>query len=79
MLVAYEPDDLADAFRQLLEHPTSATTTEHALEWLPEMFGNASATGADMAGKAEEGVGNPTQVSINAALLATELLDTLTG
>ncbi|MFE5702802.1 hypothetical protein [Rhodococcus koreensis] len=79
MLVASEPDDLADTFRRLLADPISATTTEHALQWLPEMFGNASATGADMAGKAEEGVGNPTQVSINTALLATELLDTLTG
>lgn len=79
MLVASEPDDLADAFRRLLADPISATTTEHALEWLPEMFGNASATGADMAGKAEEGVGNPTQVSINVALLATELLDALAG
>ncbi|MDF3310006.1 hypothetical protein P3H15_33870 [Rhodococcus sp. T2V] len=77
MLVASEPDHLADAFRRLLADPISATTTEHALDWLPEMFGNASATGADMAGKAEEGVGNPAQVSINAALLATELLDTL--
>ncbi|MDH6292081.1 hypothetical protein M2275_007020 [Rhodococcus opacus] len=32
-----------------------------------------------MAGKAEDGVGNPAHVSINTALLATELLDTLTG
>ncbi|TQC46525.1 hypothetical protein EEB14_25640 [Rhodococcus sp. WS4] len=76
MLVASEPDDVADACRRLLADPISATTTEHALEWLPEMFGNASATGADMAGKAEEGVGNPTQVSIKPALHATELLDT---
>ena len=79
MLVASDPDDLADAFRRLLADPVSVTTTEHALAWLPEMFGNASATGADMAGKAEEGVGNPAQVSINTALLVTELLDTLTG
>ena len=79
MLVASDPDDLADAYRRLLADPVSVTTTEHALAWLPEMFGNASATGADMAGKAEEGVGNPAQVSINTALLVTELLDTLTG
>nr|GLK33786.1 hypothetical protein GCM10017611_06290 [Rhodococcus wratislaviensis] len=72
MLVASEPDDLADAFRRLLDNPISSTTPEHALEWLPEMFGTASATGADTAGKAEEGIGNPTQVSINTALPATE-------
>ncbi|KAF0958013.1 hypothetical protein [Rhodococcus sp. T7] len=79
MLVASEPDELAGAFRRLLADPISATTTEHALAWLPELFGNASATGAEMAGRAEEGIGNPAQVSINAALLATELMDTLAG
>ncbi|OUS95093.1 hypothetical protein CA951_13560 [Rhodococcus sp. NCIMB 12038] len=36
-------------------------------------------TSTSRPGKAEEGIGNPAQVSISSALLATELLDTLTG
>ncbi|WP_282555437.1 MULTISPECIES: hypothetical protein [unclassified Rhodococcus (in: high G+C Gram-positive bacteria)] len=32
-----------------------------------------------MAGKTEEGIGNPTQASIITALLATQLMDALTG
>lgn len=79
MLVVSDPDDLAGTFRQLLDDPLSAATTEEALTWLSEMFGSPSATGAVMAGTAEEGIGNPTQVSINTSLLTTELRDALNG
>ncbi|MCT7294182.1 hypothetical protein NVV99_25155 [Rhodococcus sp. PAE-6] len=79
MLVASDPDNLADTFHQLLDDPISAATTEQALTWLPEIFGSPSAIGAVMAGQAEEGIGNPGQVSINTSLLAVELMDALNG
>lgn len=74
LLVAHETEDLVVAFRGLLANPISAETTEHAADWMGELFANPTAIGSVMAGKAEEGVGNPTQVAAVTSILVQELL-----
>jgi len=44
-----------------------------------ELFANPTAIGSVMAGKAEEGVGNPTQVAASTSILVRELLIELGG
>lgn len=74
LLVAHETEDLVLAFRGLLANPISTETTAHAADWMGELFANPTAIGSVMAGKAEEGVGNPTQVAASTSILVQELL-----
>ncbi|WP_182263319.1 nucleotidyl transferase AbiEii/AbiGii toxin family protein [Rhodococcus sp. UFZ-B548] len=78
MLVAEEETEvLAAAFRSLLADPISTETTGQALEWIGELFASPTATGSVMAGRAEEGIGNPTQVATYTSVLAAELIAAL--
>ena len=79
LLIAHETEDLVDAFSGLLANPISTETTEHATEWMRELFASPTATGSVMAGKAEEGIGNPTQVAVATSILVEDLLTELGG
>ncbi|WP_433702576.1 hypothetical protein [Prescottella equi] len=77
MLVAADPDDLATTFGGLLANQISNSATAQALDWFAEMFGTPTHPGSEMAGRAEEGIGDPRQVSIRVSLLATEVMDAI--
>ncbi|MCR6703188.1 MAG: hypothetical protein NVV66_00275 [Cellulomonas sp.] len=58
--------------------PLSAEVTEEAIGHLDALFASgAGALGAEMAGRAEEGVGDPEQVSVAVSILAGDLLASL--
>ncbi|ORI19592.1 nucleotidyl transferase AbiEii/AbiGii toxin family protein [Rhodococcus sp. 1168] len=77
LLIAADPDDLATAFGKLLANQISKSATAQALDWFAEMFGTPIDPGSDMAGRAEEGIGDPRQVSIRVSLLAAEVMDAI--
>ncbi|MFY9807493.1 MAG: hypothetical protein WCC38_00680 [Pseudonocardiaceae bacterium] len=75
VLVAIETDELVTAFGVLLEDKVSADATDVALSHLAELFAaGPQALGATMAGRAEEGVGEPETVSRAASILAADLV-----
>lgn len=66
---------LGSSFRRLLSDPISATVTRQALDWLPVLFADGpDALGSVMAGRAEEGVGDPDLVAASVAALAADVL-----
>jgi hypothetical protein len=80
LLVGTESSHLAVAIARLRADDLAGGVTEQALTLLEELFANdASALGSRMAGRAEEGVGDPLNVSASVALLASDLLDALGG
>lgn len=74
LLAATETTDLAAATRALWVDQLSADVTEQALDYLETLFAAPDSLGARMAGRAEEGVGQPATVSASASLLAQDLL-----
>lgn len=78
ILRAIETDILSLAFTRLLADELSGGATREALVYLAELFAaDPEATGAMMAGRAEEVVGDPAQVSAAVAILSGDLLDAL--
>lgn len=78
ILRAIETETLKSAFMFLLSDELSREVTQEALGYLADLFANsAEATGAMMAGRAEEGVGEPLQVSVAVSILARDLLAAL--
>ena len=78
LLRATETGDLSRAFVRLLADPLSEEATRESLVYLGELFATGpEALGAMMAGRAEEAVGDPAQVSIAVSLLAGDLLGAL--
>ncbi|MGI9003872.1 MAG: hypothetical protein ACR2GH_19860 [Pseudonocardia sp.] len=77
LLVAIPTEDLAAALHRLRDDELAGSATGHALIYLNELFAGSDAIGARMAGRAEEGVGDPTTVAASAALLAQDLLSSL--
>jgi hypothetical protein len=66
---------LAATFQRLLADPVSESVTQRAIDWLPSLFADGpDAVGSVMAGRAEEGVGDPDVVSASVAALAADLL-----
>lgn len=66
---------LAASFDRLLSDSVSKAVTQRAIDWLPELFANGpDALGSLMAGRAEEGVGDPDLVSASVAALAADVL-----
>lgn len=79
ILRAIETDALSSAFTGLLADELSGGATRDALDYLAELFAaGPEATGSMMAGRAEEAVGDPAQVSAAVAILSGDLLDALT-
>ncbi|MBN7551523.1 hypothetical protein I3U54_22590, partial [Mycobacteroides abscessus subsp. abscessus] len=66
---------LGSSFQRLLTDPVSKMVTEQALEWLPTLFADGpDALGSVMAGRAEEGIGDPDLVAASVAALAADVL-----
>lgn len=75
LLVAIPTADLANTMRQLREDSLAGPVTEQALRYLRGLFAaGPDAMGSAMAGRAEEGVGDPATVAAAASFLATDLL-----
>ncbi len=80
LLQSQETQLLARDLRTLRENDVSRECTEYALERIEVLFASGpDAPGAAMAGRAEEGVGDPDVVSTATALLAADLLTALGG
>lgn len=75
LLVATRTENLAHTLRQLQDDPLAAPTTRQALTHLADLFAaGPDAVGAMMAGRAEQGIGDPLTVATSAAILASDLL-----
>jgi hypothetical protein len=77
LLRAVPGDELELRIRTLLADDLSQEVTELGLVVLEHMFADPESTGSMMAGRAEEGVGSPAEVSQSVTILARELLDRL--
>jgi hypothetical protein len=78
LLVACTTSELSAGLARLRQTSVSGPATQQALAHLRELFAAGSdALGSRMAGRAEEGVGDPPTVSASAAVLARDLLDGL--
>jgi hypothetical protein len=76
ILISTDTDVLALTFTTLLVDPISATPTRVAADHLRELFASApTALGSVMAGRAEEGIGEPETVSLAVSILAVDLLN----
>ncbi|WP_099038438.1 hypothetical protein [Mycobacterium neglectum] len=66
---------LGSSFQRLLSDPISKTVAEQALDWLRPLFADGpDALGSVMAGRAEEGIGDPDLVAASVAALAADVL-----
>lgn len=75
LLVASPTEELERTMRSLLDDGLARETTARALEYLQQLFAaGPGALGSMMAGRAEEGVGDPAVVSASVAALAQDLL-----
>jgi hypothetical protein len=75
---AVETFVLADQFTELLTNELSAEVTGEAVEFIRELFAaGPDATGSKMAGRAEQGIGDPDFVAESVSILATELMEVL--
>jgi hypothetical protein len=75
LLVAISTDTLATALHRLLNDDLAGPVTTQALTYLADLFAaGVAATGCHMAGRAEEGVGDPDVVAASCAALASDLL-----
>jgi hypothetical protein len=78
ILIAFDTAQLVEAFTTLLGNSLSAEVTGEALRVLGELFATGpDAPGSVMAGRAEEGIGEPETVALSAAVLTADLLDHL--
>ena len=78
ILISTDTDVLAATFETLLVEPISQAPTRDALDHLQELFAaGPTALGATMAGRAEEGIGEPATVSLAVSILAGDLLKAL--
>jgi hypothetical protein len=78
ILIGTDTEPLARAIRRLLDDGLSAETTTEAQHYLRGLFAaGPEATGSLMAGRAEEGIGEPITVSRQTSILAADLLETL--
>lgn len=78
ILIAFDTAQLGEAFTTLLGNSLSAEVTGEALHVLGELFATGpDAPGSVMAGRAEEGIGEPETVALSAAVLTADLLDHL--
>ena len=78
ILVAVPTEELARDFARLSGDGLAGETTEQAVDLLREHFAEGpTAFGSMMAGRTEEGVGDPETVALQTSILASDLLDSL--
>lgn len=75
LLIAVETTTLSAALTRLLTDDFSRDVTAQAMTFLHELFAKSpAALGSTMAGRAEQGIGEPATVSASVAFLAGDLL-----
>lgn len=80
LLVAIPTQELAEGLARLKADPLAGNVTADALELLRELFaGGTDAPGSLMAGRAEEGVGDPDVVAASVAALAGDVVTAMGG
>lgn len=78
LLQSVQTNELAERFELLLNNEVSADVTRAAISRLETLFADSTdALGSKMAGRAEEGVGDPTQVALSTTLLSADLINEL--
>ncbi|MBA3834102.1 MAG: hypothetical protein H0X34_19875 [Chthoniobacterales bacterium] len=75
LLVATETAEMVEGFQVLLADPRSAEVARQALVFLNDLFAAPDSIGSLMAGRVEEGVGEPDNVAASVSILARELID----
>jgi hypothetical protein len=78
LMVAVPTATLAAKLSALASDDFAGPAARRGLQFLAELFGDPSATGSTMAGRAEEGIGDPAVVSASVSLLANEVLEAVT-
>lgn len=80
ILVAIETEALVEGLQRLLADPISAPCTNEALAHMNELIAaGPAALISMMAGRAEEGLGDPQTVALSTSVLASDLLTALNG
>lgn len=75
LLVACDTGRVATTLRMLSTEPLSKSVTLQAIDQLDLLFATGpEALGSMMAGRAEEGIGDPANVSLSVSILASDLL-----
>ncbi|MBM7414200.1 MULTISPECIES: hypothetical protein [Nocardiaceae] len=78
ILRKFPTEVLANKFTELLTDELAGTVSADALDYLQSLFGDGpEATGSVMAGRAEEGVGEPDEVSVSVSFLAADLVNAI--
>jgi hypothetical protein len=78
ILIDIDTAELASAFETLRYDPVSSEITNQAIKYLADLFASGpDALGASMAGRAEEGIGEPETVALSTSLLAADLVQAL--
>lgn len=78
IIVATDTEVLAADITRLIADELSRDPTIAALDFIRELFATgADAVGSQMAGRTEEGIGEPTTVALQASILAADLLTAL--
>lgn len=77
LLRAVETGELVDGFERLLADNRSRIVAADGLAYLRELFAESSMLGARMAGRVEEGLGDPEAVAAAVAALSSDLLGAL--
>lgn len=77
LLVATETSNLAGTLQRLRGDEIAHEVTAQALIYLKQLFASAHTLGSRMAGRAEEGIGEPDTVSASVSFLAQDLLSAL--
>jgi len=76
LLVACDTGRVATTLRMLSIDPLSKAVTLQAIDQLHLLFAaGPEALGSMMAGRAEEGIGDPANVSLSVSILASDLLN----
>jgi hypothetical protein len=79
LLAATETEEVVGGFITLLADDRSGAATEQAVGFLGELFVTPDSVGSSMAGRAEEGAGEPTIVAASVSALVNDLLDGVTA
>jgi len=79
LLVAIPTQELAEGLARLKADPLAGDVTADALELLRELFAGTDASGSLMAGRTEEGVGDPDVVAASVAALAGDVVTEMRG
>lgn len=77
LLVAIPTERLKADLDSLLADGLAGEVTVIAMEYLSSLFNTATVTGSQMAGRAEEGIGQPDVVAASCAALTSDLLNSL--